>query len=384
MTVGATNQTERSVYDDVTLTASDVSLSSNFPFTVSVKLPGGGAFKLDGHFGPLDAGDAAISPLDAKVTAKNVNISKTGFTDPSMGLGGLADMNTTLTSQTGQANVQGTATLSKFQFAKAASPSSTPVAVDFSTTYDMRHSTGVLHQANARIGKAVMQLTGTYDLHREVPEVNIKLNGQEMPVPDLESILPAVGVNLPKGASLQTGTLTIHFASSGATNKLVTTGNIALANAKLAGFDAGSKMSAISALGSLKKAADTTIEKLNSDVRAAPEGTQLQNLDLVVSGIGEITGGGTISPDGALNFKMRAALSGVGSVLSAGMGGKNGGIPFAITGTTSDPKFVPDVGGMVQGLVGSQVGSVLGNNPGTNAVTNSLGGLLGKKKKPNQ
>jgi AsmA protein len=383
ITLGATNQTKRSVYDDVTFTATNVSLSSNFPISVSAKLPGGGEFDVDGAFGPLDAADAAISPLDAKVKVKSLDLARSGFADPSMGLAGLADVTATLASKSGHAAAQGTATLSKFQFSKSGSPSSTPVAVDFTTDYDLIHSTGILSHAGVKIGKAVMQLAGTFDLHGEVPEVNIKLNAEEMPLPDLEAILPAAGVNLPKGASFQTGTLTLHFTSAGAANKLITSGNVALADAKLAGFDAGSKMSAISALGGVKKASETTIEKLNSDVHAAPDGTQIQNLDMVASGIGEITGGGTISPEGALNFKMRAALSGAGSILSATTGHNKGGIPFAITGTTSDPKFVPDVGGIAEGLVTTPVREAIGN-PGTKAVTNSLGGLFGKKKKSNQ
>jgi hypothetical protein len=54
-----------------------------------------------------------------------------------------------------------------------------------------------------------------------------------------------------------------------------------------------------------------------------------------------------------------------------------------IQGTTSDPKFVPDVGGMVGGAVESELGKALGNEPQTKGLSDALGGLLGGKKRKN-
>jgi len=84
-----------------------------------------------------------------------------------------------------------------------------------------------------------------------------------------------------------------------------------------------------------------------------------------------VAGAGTISPGGALDFKMAAALSASGMTQLAG--GK-GGIPFSIQGTASDPTFRPDI----KGMVGSQLKGILGgdqNNP-----FGGLKGLFGKKK----
>jgi hypothetical protein len=55
---------------------------------------------------------------------------------------------------------------------------------------------------------------------------------------------------------------------------------------------------------------------------------------------------------------------------------KNARIPFLIQGTTSDPKFVPDVGGIVE----SELGNALGNTPQTKGLGDVLGGFLGGKK----
>jgi hypothetical protein len=66
----------------------------------------------------------------------------------------------------------------------------------------------------------------------------------------------------------------------------------------------------------------------------------------------------------------------------AGASSGKGGIPFAIEGTTSNPKFIPDVGGVVGGLATEQLSNVAkGQVPGAKNVSKGLGGLLGKKNK---
>ncbi len=60
---------------------------------------------------------------------------------------------------------------------------------------------------------------------------------------------------------------------------------------------------------------------------------------------------------------MVATLSAAGGVVNVvgGLTGQRAGsqqIPFAIQGTTSDPKFIPDVKGMAGSMVSSQVGNL--------------------------
>jgi hypothetical protein len=229
-----------------------------------------------------------------------------------------------------------------------------------------------------------------------------------MSAKDLEAFLPAIGVNLPKGASLSAGTLSTNLNIKGPTNKLVTDGNVGLFNAKVSGFDLGSKMSAVSALTGLKTGKDLEIEKLTTNVHMAPSGLRADNFLAVVPNLGNLTGAGTLDSKNNLDFKMAATVSsgamaaiggsgaGVGSVLGALGGSKGEGckggttIPFLIQGTASDPKFVPDAGGVAAGMLKSQVGCAGGSaaNAGkagvqapTDAVS-ALGGLLGRKKKP--
>jgi AsmA protein len=212
----------------------------------------------------------------------------------------------------------------------------------------------------------------------------MKLNADNMPVDDLESMLPALGVTLPSGSSLQGGTLSSDLTITGPVSKLVINGPVKLVDTKLHGFDLGSKMSAISALAGIKSGQDTAIQNFSSEVHVAPSGIQTQNINLVVPSIGTLTGNGTINPENALDYKMTAALSGtsVSSVSQlAGMSGKGASIPFFIQGTAANPKFVPDVKGMLGSQLGNRLGSqVPGGQNGQNVV-NSITGLFGKKKK---
>jgi AsmA protein len=418
ITVGSTASQKRSTYDNVGVVASNVSLTSKFPVTVTADLPGGGNFKVDGTAGPINQTNSVLTPLSAKLMVNSLNMASTGFLDPSAGLGGILDLNATLESQNGVAETKGSAKLSKALLIAGGSPSSEPVTIDFHTKYDLVKNTGVLDPSTLKIGSAVTNLSGTYEVPAEGAILHVKVNGQNMPAKDLEAFLPALGVNMPKGASLQAGTLNTDLNLSGPTDKMVTTGTVGLFNAKLAGFDLGSKLSAISSLTGVKSGKDLEIQKMTSNVRMAPEGIQATNFDAVVPAVGTLVGGGTINSKNALDFKMAATLTDVLGAAGSPVGstgalmGKLGGgggskncksqttVPFQIQGTTSDPKFIPDVGGLAAGMLKSQLGCAAGIIPGGSGVPNipgipgagagqnpadavqQLGGLLGKKKKP--
>ena len=364
--------------------------------------------KLDGHVGPMDKTDSTLTPLDAKLHVGSLNLASTGMLDPSLGLGGIVDVDTTLANAGGFAQTNGIIKLSKALLVQGGSPAGVPLNVDYSTKYDLRKNSGVLNPSTVKIGSAAAHLNGTYASHGEATVLDLKLNGEGMPAKDLEAFLPAIGVNLPKGASLTAGTLSTNLNIKGPTNKLVTDGTIGLYGGKLSGFDLGSKMSAVSALTGLKTGKDLDIEKLTTNIHMAPNGLRAENFLAVVPSLGDLTGAGTLDAKNNLDFKMAATLTGgaIGAVGSAGggvgsavgvLGGSKGGgckggttIPFMIEGTASDPKFVPDVGGVAAGMLKSQVGCAGGSlaNVGkagsqTPADTiNQLGGLFGKKKKP--
>lgn len=405
ISVGYANNPKRNTYEHVTVVASNISSHTKFPLTISADLPGGGKFKLDGNAGPMDQKDASLTPMDAKLSASSLNLASTGFLEPNTGLGGLLDLDATLVSEKGEAQTKGNAKLSKALFILGGSPSTAPLVVDFDTKYDLAKESGVLNPSTLKIGGAAAHLSGTYNTAGEATVVNVKVDGQNMPAPDLEAFLPAIGIHLPTGASLKGGTLSTSLNLTGATNNLVTSGNAGIFNVHLVGFDLGSKMSSLSSLAGLKTGKDLEIEKLTSNLRMTRDGLKADNFVAVLPQLGNIVGAGTVDAKNNLDFKMAATLKNglagaaspasmatgaLGQIMGGGGGGgcKNGGltVPFQIQGTTADPKFVPDVGGLAAGMFKSQLGCAGGavtgiKNQNPAQSLGSLGGLF-KKPKP--
>jgi AsmA protein len=414
ITLGSTNSRKRTVYTKVNLTASDVAMKNNFPVLFSMELPGGGSMKIDGKVGPVDADDAALTPQNVKLTISGLNLASTGFLDPSLGLGGIADMDSNLVSEKGQMATKGQLKLSKAVLVAGGSPAGVPAIVNFDTKYDLVKGTGVLHPSTLNIGNAKSNLSGTYKSEGDSFSVDLKITGDSLPATDLESFLPALGINLPDKSRLSAGTMNTNLHVSGPTDKLVTDGNIGLFNGKLAGFDLGQKLSGIGALAGIKSGGDLIIEKFTTDLHMATTGLRADNLDAVVPALGSMVGNGTVDAKNNLDFKLVAtvnnsvataaagSMGGLGGVVGKAMGGgancKNGGIkvPLQIHGTTANPQFVPDVGGAAASLLKSEfscagsggasgvtsaAGALAGGGKGTAADTvNQLGGLFGKKK----
>ena len=236
----------------------------------------------------------------------------------------------------------------------------------FALEHNLKSGSGALTAGEAAIGKAVMHLTGTYQEQGPDTALNMKATGKSMPVDELGSALPALGIVLPAGTKLQGGGVSLDLAISGPSDKLVISGPIRMAGTKLAGFDLASKLSAIPGLSG-RQTGDLTIQNLSATARVAPEGTQANAIDFNIASIGALRGAGTISPAGALDFQMTATLSGApGGAVTKKVGTDiaGEGVPFAIQGTTSDPKFVPDVKSIAGNVVKSKVGSAMSEKAG--------------------
>jgi AsmA protein len=384
------------VYQDVNLKVTDLSYTSQFPFKLSAKDPGNGALKVEGKAGPIDQTDASLTPLNATLDVQHLDLATFGgLESPSAGIAGLVDFNGSLTSDGKQMSSKGTVKTTKLKLSASGSPSTVPVNVDYDTDYQLKSQSGVLKQGDIHVGKALARLSGTYNIAGETPTVQLKLNGQAMSVPDLEGVLPAVGVTLPSGSALTTGTLDANLAIAGPTDKLVITGPIKLVNGTIKGFSVSSKLGALGSFAGLggNKSSDTVIESLTTNVRVEPAGTHAQDLNVVIQGIGSITGDANVDAAGKLDCKMVAHLAGgVGAITSVaalplgggGKGGSGGGISFRVTGTTSNPVFVPDAAGVAGGLAQGGAAAALGGGKAAGGAAGSaagaLGGLLGKKK----
>ena len=174
-------------------------------------------------------------------------------------------------------------------------------------------------------------------------------------------------------------------------------------------------MSGVSSLAGIKTGNELVIEKFTTNVHMAPTGLRADNLDAVVPSLGSVTGAGTVDSKNNLNFNLVAsvnsavvagatsAMGGAGGTVGKVLGGgasncKDGGlkVPLQVKGTTANPQFMPDVGGVAAGMLKSQLTcagggaggltnaaeGLAGGNSGAAGTINQLGGLLGKKKKP--
>jgi AsmA protein len=388
---------KESVYQNVNLVAHNISATSAMPFTLSADMPGGGTLNLEGQAGPLNPTDAAKSPLDAKITLKHADLAATGFVDPSSGVGGILDFEGQVKSDGHKLHSEGKAKAADLRVVKGGQPAKQPVSLDYKSDYALDSDTGTIN-ANLHTGNSLTNASGTLSARGEDTLANLKIVGKNMAVNDVTGLLPAFGVVLPSGASLQGGNINMDLNATGPLDRLVINGPLKIEGTHLSGYNLGSKLGAIAAFTGNKSGTDTLIQTFSSALRVAPEGIKADNIVLDVPSLGIVTGNGVIAGDNSLDFKMLVKLSGtannlLGSLTGASASAQSKGLPFLITGKTSNPVFRPAIGGAVAGDLQNSLLQAVQGNKGNKAdgqqnqkpnLQDALGGLLGKKKKPQQ
>ena len=351
------------VYEHTNLSIRDFSFASQFPFELSADLPGGGTVDVTGHVGPLNRDDAAASPADAQISIKRLDPVAAGFLVPDAGLSLLADLEVRSVSDGHTLTTNGTMHIQNLRLRKGAAAAPKPLDFAYTGTHVLKDNNGQIEDAVAKIGDAAMHVSGTYQqagLGAVGPELNLKLSGQSLPIDDLQHLMTAAGVRLPNGAVLKGGTLALNLAITGETESLVISGPIALDNTRLVGFDIGSKIHGIAALGGLKTGDTTNIEKLRVNVRITNRSVVADKINAVIPAVGELTGSGTVSSTDQLDFSLVARIESaegiakVGAELLTKLNGsgetskKTTGVPLRIIGTPEDPSITADVGGIFQ------------------------------------
>jgi AsmA protein len=226
----------------------------------------------------------------------------------------------------------------------------------------MDDNTGQVQQASIGLGTSTIHVSGNYRLSGEDPWVDLKVAATAVPIDELQSLMTAAGVKLPNGSQLKGGTLTLDLEMTGAANALSITGPVELDNAQLVGFDLGSKIAGIASMGGVKTGTTTTIQTMKFNLQASNAGIQVSDIDGSILGMGRSTGSGTISPAGALSFRMVAHVTnahgmgkvGVGLMTKMNQFGKSDsekeaaqGVPMLVTGTPGNPVITADVSGLV-------------------------------------
>ncbi len=359
------------VFDNVEIQVQDFAPTSVFPFSLAADGSGGAAIKLSGKAGPLNSADAAATPLEATVNVTHLDLARSGFL-PATGFAGLVSLNGDVSSTGTLTHLKGNFQANGLVLARRGTPAKRPVSFDFDLQHDLQKHAGTLDHGVVHIGGAQASLTGTYQTQGDSTTLNVKLAGPAMPIQDLEAMLPALDIVLPAGASFQGGTATANVTVAGPTDRLVLDGTLGLNNTQLTGYDLGSKIAFMSKLAGIKEGSATQIQSMSMNIHIDPDGVRTENVSLVVPQIGDLSGAGTVSASHALDFAMVAKVhsGGVLAVL-----GPDTNLPFKIQGTSTQPKFEPDVKGIAVDKL-----KQLGGKDVQKAATGLIKGLLGGKK----
>jgi len=369
------------VIDQVDLTVQNFAFAKQFPFTLSAALPGEATVTVTGKAGPINPHDAAKTTFDAQLALHHFDPVATGFMDKSAGISVLADIDAHAVSDGSSVNSTGTVHAQHLQLRPDAVPAPKPIDITYNVIHSLSGNTGELQDASFKTGKLAAHLNGTYSVQPGSTSVNLKLAGEQLPIDELQSLLPAVGVKLPNGSVLQGGTLTTHLTIVGPLQALVIGGPVELSGTRLSGFNPSSQLKGIVAAATGDTGNITNIQELRLQLQVTKDGIRATNIFISMPSIGDAVGNGTVSPSGALNFKLSMKVDtsrGVGGkavgllTMMNGTAGKTAseaaatGLPVTITGTSSKPIITPDVSGMMKS--------------NTKQFTNKLTGLFGGKK----
>jgi AsmA protein len=358
------------VYSGVDLDVKQFAFANSFPFDLSAKLPADGTLKLTGTAGPIAQKNAQQTPVQATLHIAHFDPVASGIVDASKGISTVADIDTQLASDGTHLTTSGKIKADRLQLSRAGSPAPHPVEIDYQVSSDLAARTGRVSEIALHTGSVAAHVTGTYQMTPQAIMLDLLLAAPNLPVDQLEQLLPAVGIKVPAGSSLHGGTLNASIAITGPATETTLAGPVELDNSKLVGFDLGSKIQGLNPFGGT--GGGTDIQKLAATVDSSPQITKLTNIDANMPQIGTATGSGTVSPSGALDFNLVATLSSnnavgaianqaVGSIShvsglvggflhpkakAAGSGSTNRGIPLTITGTTTSPVIRANVKAM--------------------------------------
>lgn len=352
-------------YTAINITVTGMSFNRNFPFEISAKLPAGGLLQLSGNAGPLARQDASDTPFHADLTLKNFDPVAAGAIPADKGISGQVNVTAQVNSNGRQLTSTGKIQALHMQLARTGSPAPNPVDIDYNISEDLAARVGKVEDIALHTGTVAAHVTGTYKLTPQGADLNLHLSAPNLPVDQLEQLLPAVGVKLPSGSSLHGGTLTANLNITGPATATTIAGPVEVDNTTLSGFDLGSKIQGLNPFGGGNGA--TQIQTVKATVNSSPQISQFNNIFADVPKIGTASGQGTVSPSGALNFQLTAKLSSsqglgamassaskkvgglIGNLLQGAVGtAQKSGIPLTITGTATSPSIRANLGAMIR------------------------------------
>jgi len=306
----------------------------------------GGSIEVAGQARPAARGNIAQTPFHATIEAKHLQWGDSAL-GSSSDLRGYVNLRSRVAFDGSVLESEGSGQIERLLLVRGGHASSLPVSFRYQTEYFMRRKTGFFRSAEIAAGESHASLAGTYAIHEQGTVVHLNLAGSQLALNDVRGILSAFSVTLPAGSSLEGGTMDAHIALDGPITRLVTSGNVEMAGARLARFNLGSKLSSIPALSTIWRGADLFIVSLSSRFRIAPAGIYVSHFSTQLSGIGGMSGQGTIDRAGKLDFHLTASLAKDGLVnraveLVPALSRMPHEIPLLLRGTAAKPLFAPD------------------------------------------
>ncbi len=378
------------VYDHLDVKLEQFSLTRGFPFAVSASLPGDGKVSLSGTVGPINAQDAASTSFDAQLSIEHLDPVVAGYVDPAAGISMVAGLKARIVSDGNDVTSDGNIHAEHLILLKGGKAAPHPVDISYQVRHSFLDKSGKVSDLALQTGDVAIHIQGTYQLAANEPVFDLKLRAQSIPINGLQALLPAVGAKLPNGATLSGGTLSAHFDMKGSAQDNVIAGSYEIRNTRLVGYNLGSKIVGIAALGGIKTGDTTVIDISRADVRITKSGSESTNIYSMLPALGESTGSGRVSPSGALDFhlisKVTSAkgLNKVGVNLLTKLNSSSAaskpstaiGIPINITGTAENPVITADVSGLLKGNVAAL------RSKGSNILNKTGLSKLFHKKKP--
>ena len=369
-------------YGKLNLSVQQFSFAKAFPFVLSAALPGGGLLDVKGNAGPVNEKDASETPLGANISVKHFDPVAAGVVQKSQGISMLADITAQVTSDGQTLTSNGTVHAAQLQLVADGSPAPSPVDITYTLNHNLESRSGQINDLAIRTGGVTVHANGTYVTRSPQTTLAFHLAAPNLPIDQVEALLPAFGVRLPSGSRLQGGTLTANLSINGPATAPIISGPVQVDNTRLTGFDLSSKIGGLKPVSSSQ--AGTQIQTLRANVNSSSQGTRIDDLYAALPLLGTATGAGTIAPGGGLNFQVVAKLNTTSGVAGQELGGFLGqavstatadGIPIHITGTTSNPVIQADLSKLLQKNPGNLLKQqILGN--GNNKP--NAGNLLNK------
>lgn len=363
-------------YRQVQLSADHVGLGASFPFSMSADMAAGGVLKLDGKLGPWEAGNAVMTPVDAHLVMHDLDLVGAGLMTRGDGVGGVLNVDAKIVSTGGVLKSRGRIDARQLKLMAAGASSPQPLRVDYDASYQLDSARGRIEDSTLGSGTARLALSGSFDNRSEIMRLDLRIRGKQLPVDDLQPLLPVFGVVLPDGSRLSGGTLGVDLRAQGPLDALVIIGPVTLDNSRLAGYGLGAKLGGALSLAGIKAPKDTVIRHAAATLKIASPGITADPASAEITDLGSLAGRGSMAADGKLDFRMLVKLDqavaggsqGVSNLLGGSktgrlLGGLFGrasgqGIGVHVGGTASAPSFTLDPSA-VAGLLKAGIGGAL-------------------------